>query len=236
MGKKRLRRRAYALRDLARRMSLFLKGRSRILKTAAVITVIAAALLFFGGNGEESPVNILRKGAEESFAISYENEQKAGKSEAIVKKQQSEVLICCDIGGAVSDPGIYFLPEGSRLYELIDMAGGLSEGADTSGINRAAVLSDGAMIRIPLAGEEPIVSIAGDTGYGGQSGTSAGPVNINTAGIEELQTVPGIGPVIAGRIVDYREKMGPFGSIEEIMSVKGIGEKTFDKIKSHICC
>ncbi len=155
--------------------------------------------------------------------------------------------ICVYICGAVVNPGVYEVPVSSRIYELVDLAGGMTDDADTDSVNLALAVEDGDMVRIPtreetaggsaaagvVSGEQGIVSGSG-TGSGGSGGTSGGKVNINTAGLEELTSLNGIGDAKAAAIVAYREEHGSFGSIEEIMEVSGIGEGTYDKIKEDI--
>jgi competence protein ComEA len=135
------------------------------------------------------------------------------------------VEITVHLIGAVNKPGIYHLPEGSRVYELLELAGGVSPEADQQAINQARPLFDGEQIYI--AGAE--------TGAApGERVTivenSSVKININTAGTAELTTLPGIGDVRAGQIVAYREKNGYFKDPRELMDVSGIGEKTYENI------
>lgn len=132
--------------------------------------------------------------------------------------------------GAVEEPGVYFLPAGSRVVDAIEAAGGATAEADLARVNLAARLQDEAQIYVPKVGEEtssiPIFSTP--------TRESSRIVNINTATAQELETIPGIGPELAQRIVDYRMANGPFSSIEQIMDVPGIGEGTFFKIQNLI--
>ncbi len=144
------------------------------------------------------------------------------------------VYIC----GAVSQPGVYKVRDQSRIYELVELAGGLTEDADAEGVNLALSVQDGMMIRIPTAqeraaGTEADESVPGLADIAG-SDAAGQKVNINTAGVTELTALNGIGETKAAAIVAYREEHGSFRSIEEIMEVSGIGEGTFDKIKEDI--
>lgn len=138
-----------------------------------------------------------------------------------------------DVRGEVMRPGVYELPLGSRIQDAIEAAGGLTLKADQSQINRAALLADGQQIIIPskLSGR-----VIGDVTIGiGSSTPSLGElININTADLAALDSLPGIGPALAQRIIDYRDANGPFQSIEEIMNVTGIGESIFANIQSLI--
>ncbi len=136
-------------------------------------------------------------------------------------------IIVCDISGAVKNPGVYELEEGSRLSNLVELAGGLNDDADIDRINRARVIYDGEKIYIGKIGESDVnTAIA----YDG----SSHKININRANSEELQTINGIGPSTAEKIIQYREEYGNFDNIEELMNVSGIGEKTFKKMKDYV--
>lgn len=162
-----------------------------------------------------------------------------GKKEAPTGSQKTEGEIRVDVEGAVKNPGLYSLKEGSILEDLLAVCGGFSEQVDEAKVakefNRAEILNDGQKIYIPLKGE---VAGAGTAAVGsGQavsSETPTGKININTATADQLDTLPGIGPAYAGRIIDYRTSHGGFKSIGEIQEVTGIGPKTFEKLKDQI--
>jgi competence protein ComEA len=117
------------------------------------------------------------------------------------------------VAGEVALPGLVEVPPGARLADAILAAGGALVTADLGAVNLAASLSDGQHIRIPS-------SVEG----GSASGGGGDAVRVNTAGVEELQRLPGVGPVLAGRIRDHRDEYGPFGSVEDLLDVPGIGE------------
>lgn len=148
--------------------------------------------------------------------------------------------IIVDVAGAVSTPSVVELPEGSRVFEAIEKAGGLTGEADTRVINQAEFLVDGQKLYIPTKQEIKELesggggtAISSNSPYTSISGKS-GLVNINTADSAALQQLTGIGPVTADKIINYRNKNGKFNSIEEIKNVSGIGEKTFEKFKDKI--
>ncbi|MEW6029528.1 MAG: helix-hairpin-helix domain-containing protein [Chloroflexota bacterium] len=132
--------------------------------------------------------------------------------------------IVVDVSGAVPRPGVYELPEGSRVRDAVTAAGGFLAEADKSQVNLAAPLEDGQKLEIPYAAGVEV------------SAPTEVPflIDINYASVEELETLPGIGPTLAENIVIYREENGPFLRIEDIMNVPGIGESTFDQIKDLI--
>ncbi len=140
------------------------------------------------------------------------------------------------VTGAVTKPGVYPLPTGARVIDGVTAAGGARPDADLSSINLARPLTDGERVYIPRRGEVPPAAAApdpsGGTGSGG--GSSDGKVNINTASVSELEELPGIGEVIAQRIVDYRTQHGPFKTVRDLLKVEGIGEKKFESIEDHV--
>ena len=140
------------------------------------------------------------------------------------------------VSGAVRKPGVYELPEGSRLYEAVESAGGFTDDADGEYMNLAAVLEDGVQYHIPTL-EEAAALRAGDTAGAGEDEspyTSDGRLDINMAGLEEFTQLNGIGESKARAILNYREEHGPFADIEEIKNVSGIGEGTFQRLKDQI--
>lgn len=154
--------------------------------------------------------------------------------------------IFVDIGGAVKTPMLAELPDGSRVDDAIEAAGGLRKEADMTNVNRAEFLVDGQKVFIPsyaldedgniiesnAAGE----SVSSD-GTSSATGAidSSGKVNINTADSTQLQTLNGVGPATAQKIIDYRDSSGRFTAIEDLKNVSGIGDKTFEKLKDYIC-
>ncbi|MHA7291124.1 helix-hairpin-helix domain-containing protein [Arthrobacter sp. MDT3-24] len=139
------------------------------------------------------------------------------------------------VAGAIAVPGIVQLPAGSRVHEAVAAAGGGTPSADLNRLNLAAVLTDGQKLYVPQAGEEIPAGSSGPPGGPGEEtdggGTaSAGKVNLNTAGVEELDALPKVGPVLAQRIVDWRKEHGPFTSIEELDAVDGVGPKMLETL------
>jgi len=136
--------------------------------------------------------------------------------------------LCVYVSGAVAYPDVYELASDSIVKDAIEAAGG-------NRINLARRVHDEEQIYVPRKGEEsPPVSPPSDSPLLPSSSQEGGKVNINTATAEELDALPGIGPSIAQRIIDYRTTNGPFRSIEEIKNVKGIGDITFEKLKDKI--
>ena len=129
--------------------------------------------------------------------------------------------------GAVRRPGLYRLPARSRVADAVTQAGGATRKADLSLVNLAAPLADGVQVVVPARG--PPMSTGGGQPTG--STTPAGPVHLNSATLEQLDSLPGVGPVTAQKILDYRTKHGAFGSVDELDAVPGIGPARLDQLR-----
>src|SRR5689334_14724262 len=159
----------------------------------------------------------------------------------ILEPAPTKAPISVHVIGAVPRPGLYEFPENSRVQDAIDAAGGLLAEADENALNLAALLEDGQQLDVPYkAGSAPSSSDTGSADLPSSSETESSNgletelVNINTATLEELDTLPGIGPTTAQKIIDYRTENGPFSVIEDIMNVSGIGPATFEDIQDLI--
>lgn len=140
----------------------------------------------------------------------------------------AETTIYVHICGAVQKPGVYEVPENYRLYELLEVAGGATDEGCADALNLADILQDGQRIVIPTASEAETMQTM--TEYA----ASDGLVNINTASMQELMTLPGIGEAKAADIIQYREEYGEFQTINDIMKISGIKDALFQKIKDRI--
>lgn len=129
--------------------------------------------------------------------------------------------------GQVVTPGLVTLPSGSRVADALAAAGGALPGADLAGINLARVLTDGEQVAVGVPG-------ATDGGGAAPSGPGTGLVDLNAASEQELESLPGVGPVLAGRIVQWRNDNGGFGSVEELQEVDGIGPATFEELRDEV--
>lgn len=207
-------------------------------KQQLVIALLVAVILFGGGYRFAQMKERAADEARPSLEAAGENKAKD---------------IFVHVAGAVSKPGVYQLPQGARIIDAVNMAGPTGE-ADLDSLQLAAPVPDGKTIYVPLKSTAAQagtavpgtpgtpVSPAAGTGRNafappaGASGTAAatGLVNINTADVSQLDTLPGIGPALAQRIIQYREVNGPFKTIEELKNVSGIGDKNFEKLKDKI--
>jgi competence protein ComEA len=128
--------------------------------------------------------------------------------------------------GAVRRPGLYQLPAGSRVADALEQAGGAAPAADVALVNLAAPLADGQQVVVPSRA----AAGSGSSGAAGESG-GGGPVHLNTASVAELDELPGIGPITAQKIVDYREKHGAFSSVEDLDAIPGVGAAKIEQLR-----
>lgn len=198
------------------------------MKYFILVLISSISLCSFCGCKEKADLTLTGEASSvtEGEMVSSEQEQ------ADQRKSSIYVYIC----GAVKNPGVYELEDGSRVYQLVDMAGGMKKKADTQSVNLAETVTDGEMVRIPeisKAGAAP--SNEGGSDSAEQNGSvSEEKVNINTASKEQLMTLTGIGETRAEQIIAYRTAQGDFRKIEDIMKVDGIKEGTFAKLKDSI--
>ena len=142
-----------------------------------------------------------------------------------------ETVIFVDIKGAVKNPGVYQMKVGDRVKDALDAAGGLTDEADSQKVNLAKRLEDQMAIVVPKVGEEAEEIPAGATS---KEEAKEGKVNINTATVEELKTLKGVGEKKAEAIIEYRKKNGSFQTKEDLMKVRGIGKKLFESFEERI--
>lgn len=219
-------------------------GLGVITVAAAVLCVLAAAALGMGF-GTARGVLIERSSEdgvsaaasmEDVDPVSDDTRQLGDDNDAATGAAHDEAdedvaTVTVDVSGAVATPSVVTLAEGSRVADAIDAAGGALPEADLAQLNRAARLTDGEKVHVPVAGEQ-VAGVAGPTDTGP---TSQQLININTATEAELDVLPGVGPSTAEAIVADREENGPFSTIEDLMRVSGIGEKKFEKLAGQIC-
>jgi len=145
-------------------------------------------------------------------------------------------VLVVHVAGWVRHPGVYELHQGDRVIDAINAAGGARPGADLTSINLAALLADAEQIVVVKEGSSgPGPPGSGTSiGGGGATGAAGALVNVNTATLDELETLPGIGEVLGQRIIDYREQHGPFKSVQDLLNVSGIGDKRLADLRPKV--
>lgn len=227
--------------------NFIVENKKQIIKIIVLIILIIIALFMYIHKHNEDRDLSISKGSgikqEEQDKVNCEKEE-TGSDE----KETSENIVVCDVSGEVVSPKVCELRKGSRIDDAINICGGLTDRADVSFVNRAQVIKDGEKIIIPKKGDKSVKERVIDNSKGrdkntddstvsnsGNAGKLGGKVNINTASSPELQKITGIGPALAGRILEYRKSKGGFNKVEDLKKVKGIGNKKFDKIKDQVC-
>ena len=137
-----------------------------------------------------------------------------------------ETRLVVDVVGGVRRPGLYRLSQGARVADALARAGGLTPKADRTLVNLAAPLADGEQVIVPRR-----VTGAAGSSNSSSSAAAAGPVHLNVATLEQLDALPGVGPVTAQKILDYRDKHGAFGSVDELDAIPGIGPARLDQLR-----
>ncbi|MGD0153364.1 MAG: ComEA family DNA-binding protein [Thermacetogeniaceae bacterium] len=205
-------------------------------KVQLLMLLLAAALMFAGG-ARYGQWLVNRSQDAKAPVVTNAEGQGAGLATGVPAGQ-----ITVQVAGAVSKPRVYTLPSSSRVIDALNMAGLLPE-ADIGSLNLARQLVDGEKINVLRQGETPAGATNGSQGVApAPAGTTVGAasqqgdkLNINTATAEELDAkLPGIGPTLAKRIVDYRTSHGSFKTVEDLRSVSGIGPRRFDQIKEYV--
>jgi competence protein ComEA len=198
------------------RMPTISRGQALVYLAAVLVALmLGGRFLLASDSSESAPVT-----AESVSALEIED--------SIGDEGQPQDLVLVHVAGAVRRPGIYELPGGSRIHDAIRAAGGAKPRAALAQVNLAAPVADGQQVVVPTAGEPADVS---DGGAGADSSSPTPPVQLNTATVAELDALPGVGPVTAQRIVEYREQHGAFASIDDLDAVPGIGPTRLEHLR-----
>jgi competence protein ComEA len=188
---------------------------------AVAIALIGARYLHDGGGGQSGP----------SKAASRP------RGEGVRVQAGGDALVVVHVAGEVRRPGVYRLRASDRVQDAVELAGGATRHANLDGLNLAAKLEDGRQIVVPRKGVGPgaAPATAGGPAEGAAGGEpSGGPVNLNTATAEQLDTLDGVGPTTAQKIIDYREQHGGFGTVNELDRIPGIGEKRMATLRGQV--
>jgi competence protein ComEA len=185
-----------------------------------VYGAVAVALLLVGARA------IRAEGTDSSLAAAGNFPSSSSGPDAGLSIRSGGGDLVVDVAGAVREPGVYRLPEGARVVDAVERAGGAAPGALLEGINRAARLTDGQQVVVPERGSSTVGSAGVET--------EGGPIGLGTATVEELDTIDGIGPVTAQKIVEYRDQKGGLSSVEQLDEVSGIGPATMESLRARL--
>ena len=201
------------------RLGALLAGAGR--QRAAVAVLALAAVLGAGAVWLRAAPRPTGPAEGPGAATAAQTLPRAGRGEAAAGR------VAVHVAGRVRHPGLVRLPAGSRVQDAITAAGGATSGADLDAVNLARKLTDGEQVRVPGPGDP---APPPEPGAATAPGAPAAPLDLNTATVEQLDTLPGVGEVTAGRIVAYRSAH-PFTSVDELLEVPGIGQRRFDQLK-----
>lgn len=206
--------------SLRERLDSLSRGELAGLAVVVVATLLGASLWYV--RSLPRPVDI----AAPAGAISPAGSRPTGVTGSV---SPSPMTILVDVAGWVRHPGVYEFASGDRVIDAVNRAGGARKGADLTWLNLAAPLTDGTQIVVSQPG-----TVAPGSAGSSETGTSSGAtalINVNTAGETELEELPGVGPVTAAAIIDYRSRIGPFATVDDLIDVSGIGPSTLEQIR-----
>ncbi len=190
----------------------------------AVYAAIAVVALLLGArwirSGEPAPTE----------SVAYGSSEEASPDTGSVEFGETGEDVVVHVAGAVREPGVYRLPEGSRVTDAIERAAGATGDADANAINLAARLADGQQINLPARSQAPV-------GVGGSqagAGSASGPISLGTATVEQLDSIEGIGPVTAAAILQFRDERGGVSSVDELDEISGIGPATMEALRARL--
>lgn len=186
---------------------------------AVVLLLFVAGGVWWSRSGDDRPELVLPMATPEMVSVAPTAPTSLPSSDVVVHA-----------AGAVASPGLYELPAGSRVDDVIAAAGGSVAGADLDRVNLASPVRDGTRVFIPLEGEAAPGVVAGD----GAGQAEEGPIDINTADAQQLEALPGVGPATASAILEHRSRTGAFRAIEDLLEVRGIGEAKLEQLRSHV--
>ena len=186
----------------------------------AVVTLMLGARWVRAGEVPDGPADSIAYGSGSGSA-----DASGGEGSLEFEDTGEDVIV--HVAGAVQEPGVYRLPEGSRVTDAIHRAGGVTGGAAAEAINLAALVADGQQIQVPARGQAA-------AGVPGAPGVTDGPISIGSATVEQLDTIEGIGPVTAAAIVQFRDERGGIAAIDELDEISGIGPATMEALRARL--
>ena len=212
------------------RLETLSRGELTGLVIVIVLTLAAAALWYTRSLPKPVQIAATSPVAQVPLAGSTETFGPPGSPEASAGPSGAPVIV--DVAGWVRRPGVYEFAPGDRVIDAVNRAGGARNGADLSAVNLAALLTDGTQVVIPREGG---AGVPGGGTAGGTTGANGTPlVNINTATEQQLESLSGVGPVLANAIVQYRTQHGPFHAVADLLDVSGIGPATLEELRPQV--
>lgn len=202
-------------------------SRRAALAIGALMVIAAAFALVKVFAARPQPLTVTSAAPADPVLVSGSPSASRGVPSRSASASESEVVV--DVAGKVRRPGLYRLPPGARVDDALRAAGGVLPGVDTTPLNLAAKVTDGQQIVVGLA--LPAGAPAASTEPAGGAGQPAGPVNLNSATLEQLDELPGVGPVLAQHIIDWRTEHGGFTDVTQLNDVTGIGDAKFADLK-----
>jgi competence protein ComEA len=220
---------------------------------ASLIGIYAASLALVGmlgygwgrSSGASSPMHtasVNAQGSVEVIDLSKPSLAPAPTEPSTPAEQSPPAEVVVHVSGAVKQAGVYRLAPASRVADAIEQAGGATENADLDALNLAEPIQDGQKIHVPRKGEASAPALASvapsrtprSAPQAAATATTQFPINLNTATAEQLEAIPGIGPVLAQRIIEYRQTHGRFQSVDELLEVHGIGAKRLENMRPYV--
>ncbi|MBO9047327.1 ComEA family DNA-binding protein [Curtobacterium flaccumfaciens pv. flaccumfaciens] len=223
-----------------------------VVVVVAVVVVLVGALVSGGGEGAGGTGGVVVRGAPTAGAASGGPSPSAGASAGAAPSAPGAGRVVVHVLGAVRRSGVIELPASSRVGDALERAGGATEDADLDRLNLARVLTDGERLYVPRVGQQEVPEALGPVADGAAAGPTAGAgagggsgtgssggegsavVDLNTADQTALETLPGIGPGLAGRIIAWRDEHGRFTAVEDLLDVSGIGDVRFAELRDRV--
>ncbi len=200
-----------------------------LLRVVVIAAVALAAGAFFYSAATSGASGVGSRAASPGTPLSGETGAAGHSSTTTALKR-----LLVHVAGAVARPGVYELPEGARVADAVEIAGGAQAEADLDRLNLAAKVADGQRVGVPRKGEPLDDAGAMASGGGSADGSGGGLVNLNTANLAQLETLPGVGPATAAKIVSYRQERGGFKSVRDLLNIRGIGEARFAELRDRV--
>ena len=211
----------------------------KLIEKMGSVKFIFLIIIFIVVGGLIYVKNMEKEEVESDLEMEYMEEKKSEENENKIDKKEEE-KIYVHIAGEIKNSGVYLMEKGSRIKDIIEIAGGITEKGDLDNINLAEILEDEMKIDIPNKNEKVSEEVSkkeigkASEKVNSKASTKKIKVNINRATKEELESVTGVGPTTADKIISYRKENGKFKNIEDLKNVKGIGEAKFEKMKGEV--